>query len=521
VLCAISGQETRAQDLLEDAIAIFRGAGYDLGEVQSAFSLARINLPVDRLRMAHYLNRAKDILATAEHPQDVRSRQMPAERAQLLSRRADLAFAEGRLDDALELCRADVQMARPLAGSGKLSRGLGYAYRNLGRVQAALRQHGEAARSLVHSVEVFEHVADPYNLFVSQSLLCEVYMAGQADSQAKLLLDRMESAFATHPDREKERALAGILRARYLWQFAEQPDEALGVLRDARRSLDKFGRDYHYVRALITEGEIYARTGDEQSARATLLKARRFAVNLDLEEQRRRIEQLLKPLGDWSAAEPERTGRMVMTILFADIRGFTKACGQMDPDMMAQFIADFAELVSKQTSLREGRPVRFLGDCVMAIFAGSSERSAPNEALDTAHGIRERFIGLRKTWADKHPALGGVGLGFGIAGGDVVAGRFGSEELSEYSVIGDAVNLASRLQGKAGDGEIMLAEDTYRAVRELVSDGAMPPEVHDLTGIGEVICYRVLADHIGPRLKEARRHITSQFTALPPADLES
>jgi class 3 adenylate cyclase len=523
VLNAITGNESRAQALLEDAIELFHDARHPLGEVQSAFSLARVNLPIDRRHMARYLARAAEILSTAEHGHDATARHMPAERAQLLARQADLAFAQGKVEQALALHEQDLQAARELAGPSQVSRGVGYASRNVGRTLSALKKYGDAARYFRHSAEVFEKAGDSYNLFLSQALLCEAYMASQAARDAEALLDYMERVFATQPDREKERAIVALLRAQFLWRFRYETDAALGLLREARVTLGKYGRDYHYVRALIAEGEIHLDNRDTVSARKCLRDARRFAVNLEIEDLRRHIEQLLQPLGPDPVAESERKGRLVLSILFADIRGFTVACRQMDSTMMAEFIKAFAELVSKQTSQCEGKPVRFLGDCVMAIFADSSDHIAPREclALDAACAISERFMALRKTWADVNPALRDIGLGFGIATGEVVAGRFGSEELSEYSVIGDAVNAASRLQGEAGDGEIMLSAETAAAIEAYASNLPGARRTVELKGVGQVMAYLVRAREVGPLLKHAKRsRVTGQFTVLPSGPAE-
>lgn len=517
VLHAISGNESRAQDLLEDAIEIYHVARHPLGEVQSAFSLARISLRFDRQRMARYLGRATDILATAEHAHDPAARQMPAERAQLLARKADLAFAQGKLDEARRLYEQDLQMARDIAGPAKVSRGLGYANRNMGRILAAQGKHGEAAIYFRHGADVFERVADSYNLFLSRALLCEAYMASQAAREAEALLDHMSRMFATQPDREKERAIADVLRAQFLRRFRRDADAALGIVREARVTLGKYGRDYYYVRALIAEGEIHIDNQDVFSARSRLREARRCAVNLELEDLRLQIEHLLRHLGPGPVDEPERQGRLVRAILFADIRGFTSACRQMDNTMMAEFIKAFADLVSKQTSLCEGKPVRFLGDCVMAMFDDSADGIAPREclALQAACAISQRFVDLRKSWAERHPALGAIGLGFGIATGEVVAGRFGSEELSEYSVIGDAVNAASRLQNKASDGDIMLSDKAASAIESYVGGVPMTEEALKLDGIGPIIAYRVRAKDADQPLKQAKRRTsTGQFRAL-------
>jgi class 3 adenylate cyclase/tetratricopeptide (TPR) repeat protein len=525
VFHAVLGNDTQARIWLEDAIAIFHRARYPLGEVQTAFSLARVNAAVDRQTMDVYLRRARTLLTEDAEPDDHRSRQMPAERAQMHARQADFEFARGNLEAALQLYGKDRDMARELAGRDGTSRGVAYAVRNVGRILLALNRSAEAAAHFRQSAELFERLGDTYNFFMALALLCEAYIAAQVRSDADAALARMSRVFPDPADREKEHAILAILRAQYLWKLELEADEALGLLSEARLTLRKYGRDYHYVRALIVEGEIHAGNRDELSARIRLREARRCAVNLEIEDLRRQIDGLLARLHIELPSSPEREGRMELTILFADIRGFTHACQQIEVAMMANFIAAFAELVSRQTSLCEGKPVRFLGDCVMAVFDKSAvevtAKPIPREflALDAACEISERFASLRKTWARKHPLFGEIGLGFGIATGEVVAGRFGSEELSEYSVIGEPVNLASRLQGEAGDGEILLAPETARAVASHIGELAMVRRVA-LKGIGVIDAPVFRAAELKQILRSIRRRQpTNQFRALDAHDV--
>jgi class 3 adenylate cyclase/tetratricopeptide (TPR) repeat protein len=529
VFHALLGNDTQARVWLEDAISTFHKARYPLGEVQTAFSLARVNSAVDRQTMDVYLRRARALLTENAEPDDHRSRQMPAERAQMHARQADFEFARGNLEAALALYGKDLDMARELAGRDGTSRGVGYAVRNVGRILLALNRPAEAAVHFRESADLFERLGDAYNFFMALALLCEACIAAQARDEADAVLVRMGGMFPDRADREKEHAILAILRAQYLWKLELEADEALGLLSEARLTLRKYGRDYHYVRALIAEGEIHAGNRDEFSARSRLREARRCAVNLEIEDLRRQIDGLLERLGIELPNAPEREGRMELTILFADIRGFTHACQQIEVAMMANFIAGFAELVSKQTSLCEGKPVRFLGDCVMAVFDKSTVevtryvKLVPREflALDAACEISERFASLRKTWSRKHPLFGQIGLGFGIATGEVVAGRFGTEELSEYSVIGEPVNLASRLQGEAADGEILLAPETARAVASHIGELAMVRRVA-LKGIGELDVPVFQAAELKQMLRSIRRkQRTGQFRALDAQDEES
>ena len=180
-----------------------------------------------------------------------------------------------------------------------------------------------------------------------------------------------------------------------------------------------------------------------------------------------------------------------LTTLFADIREFTAASSVIPPDVMAGFIKEFADAVGKCISRRGGAPVRFLGDCVMGLFdleSGASEVAALRAATD----LHELFVSLRSRWGERIPELAAVGIGFGVATGSVVAGTFGTEDLGEFSAIGEPVNRASRLQGVAADGEIVMCEMTLAAASGHLAFNAQRREV-SLKGLGDVCAWSVRA----------------------------
>ena len=515
ILHAISGFDTQARDSLEHAVAVFHNAGHALGEVQTAFSLARMNLPVNRSRMLQYLNAAAEILGESEQPG---GRQMPAEHAQLRSRQADLEFARGELGRAERLYCEDLALAEELAGPGGITRGLAHAKRNVGRILVATKRPNDAAAYFRESVGLFEHLGDSYNVFLSRVLLGETYLATGARQEAKTLLAHLERMFESSDERDKERAIVAMLRARYQSRFAGEHDMALATLRPARIILERFGPDYYYLRALIAEGEILMAIGDQLSARDRLVEARGCAADLEIEDLRRHVGELLTQLEPLPMEKPRPMGLVTAAILFADIRGFTAACRQMEIDDMARFIADFARIVSQRTSLHKGTPIRFLGDCVMAVFLdGSDGRPRECHALEAACEISYHFGQHQRTAAAGQPALADVGIGFGIATGDMIAGRFGSGELNEYSVIGEAVNLASRLQGKARrNGQIILSREAAARVESYLDELSMTREKLSLDGIGEVSACSVDASEAWPVLRKKKLMKTGELTTLPP-----
>jgi class 3 adenylate cyclase len=489
---------------LKNAIEIFRAAGYHLGEVQAALSLARTHAPMDRQQTRVYLSRAQAILDETDPPnaREPQGRQMPYERADLYSRLADFEFAQGDFRKAAELYQKDLRLLEELAAGSRieeLPRAAGYVHRNLGRVRLAEKKLPEAIEHFSRSTAIFYRVDDAMNVFFSRVLSCEALLAARRFKEAEETLRELDGLVAPREHRNKERAIFSVLRALLLWRQSREESGAHVLLDRAKSTLWAFGRDYHYARALLAEAEILGESDDKLGARQLLIEARRIAVHDEIEDLRQEVEERLLRLGiakselltleknDLEALwENKGFVRVELSILFADIRGFTAACLRIEPTQMAEFIGEFARLASRCSSKFEGLPVRFLGDCVMALFG---VRPCPNgkevAAVEAACEMHHQFLNLRDRWSIQIPELESIGLGFGIATGLVVPGRFGSGALSEFSVIGEAVNRASRLQGNAEDGEILLCSTTAAAVRTVSPQPSMADRRIALKGFGE------------------------------------
>jgi adenylate cyclase len=183
------------------------------------------------------------------------------------------------------------------------------------------------------------------------------------------------------------------------------------------------------------------------------------------------VEEVLK--------DPEHamvTGeRREVTVLFCDIRGFTSMSEQLSPEQVVKVLNEFYTLMIETVRKHDGTLDKFLGDAVMAVFGAliahpDHAARAVKTALDMRKAIAD--LGVRRR-AAKQDAFE---VGIGVSLGEVVAGTVGTEERMEYTVIGDSVNIASRLQDRAKPGSILLTRRTYEAVKDLVdakSLGAM------------------------------------------------
>lgn len=140
--------------------------------------------------------------------------------------------------------------------------------------------------------------------------------------------------------------------------------------------------------------------------------------------------------------------RRVMTFLFCDIRGFTNLSEQLqaEPERLTQIINRFLTCMTRAIRARRGTIDKFMGDCVMAFWnAPLDEPDHAGSALRCALEMEEALAGLNTELARE--GMTALRVGIGINTGPCVVGNMGSQERFAYSVMGDAVNLASRLEG--------------------------------------------------------------------------
>lgn len=162
--------------------------------------------------------------------------------------------------------------------------------------------------------------------------------------------------------------------------------------------------------------------------------------------------------------KPPATGeRRPVTVLFADLAGFTSMSAGLDPEEMHRILEGFFEAVDGIVTQYGGTVDKHMGDNVMAVFgAPVAHDDDPARAVRAAMDIHAAMPGL-----DAPPETP-LQVHIGIASGQVVVGDTGSSHHREYTVIGDSVNLASRLEDMARTGETLVSDAVYRAVESLV-----------------------------------------------------
>jgi adenylate cyclase len=151
-----------------------------------------------------------------------------------------------------------------------------------------------------------------------------------------------------------------------------------------------------------------------------------------------------------------------VTVLFADIRGFTPLSEQMDAREVVDLLNDFFGVMTAAIFQSNGTLDKFIGDCVMALFGAPipSERS-PRNALVAAVRMQQQVARLGAERVQR--GLAPIKIGIGLHHGPAVVGNIGSAERMQYTAIGDTVNIAARLVSRAEPGQILVSEAMYKA----------------------------------------------------------
>jgi len=177
-----------------------------------------------------------------------------------------------------------------------------------------------------------------------------------------------------------------------------------------------------------------------------------------------------------------------VTALFADIRGFTQLSEQMHPEATVSMLNTYLRAVIEQVLANQGMINKFAGDNILAVWnAPQDQPHHARLAVKAALESQEAILQIHKD----NPSLPKVELGIGINSGEAMAGNMGSEGRTEYTVIGDAINVASRLCSGAPGSCIWIGPHTYEQVKDMVEVEELEPQY--FKGKAEpVAVYRVL-----------------------------
>lgn len=176
------------------------------------------------------------------------------------------------------------------------------------------------------------------------------------------------------------------------------------------------------------------------------------------------------PVAERIIADPERYlqpggERRVVSILFADLRGYSTIAEELAPQQVMSVLNTYLGSIIEVVHRHGGTVTQLLGDGVMSLFgAPISYGDDAWRAVQAALEMREESIALEVA---ELPGIH-MAMGMGITTGEAVVGHIGSQRRVDYSAVGDVVNLAARFQAHAGPGQILITRPTYELVRDLV-----------------------------------------------------
>ena len=172
------------------------------------------------------------------------------------------------------------------------------------------------------------------------------------------------------------------------------------------------------------------------------------------------VEMIMSnPESSWLKGE-----RRDATVIFTDIRGFTAYSETRQPEQIVEALNEHFEIATRAILEHGGYVDKFIGDAVMGVFGVPVAR--PDHAERAVRACLAMQKELQAKGAAGNEIAGKVGIG--VNSGSVISGNIGSQVKTEYTVIGDDVNLASRLNGLAGAGETIISESTYDLIKDLV-----------------------------------------------------
>lgn len=156
-----------------------------------------------------------------------------------------------------------------------------------------------------------------------------------------------------------------------------------------------------------------------------------------------------------------------ITVLFADIRGFTAFSENENPEKVVGLLNHYFSAMAEIIFDHGGTLDKYIGDELMALFgAPTATPDDPKNALNAAVAMQKRLLTLNQELVDL--GFSQIAVGIGLHTGEATVGYIGSEQRSEYTAIGDTVNLASRLQSNAKGGQILISEATAKAAGDVL-----------------------------------------------------
>ncbi|MCA9605716.1 MAG: HAMP domain-containing protein [Myxococcales bacterium] len=223
-----------------------------------------------------------------------------------------------------------------------------------------------------------------------------------------------------------------------------------------------------------------AAAGDLEASEEKLKQEVAIRTDLGRYVPEQLVEQIVKRERDMALGGTRRP----ITVLFADVVGFTPMTDQLPPETVVTILNELFTILTQIVFRHDGTVDKFIGDCVMAIWgAPTSQEDHVTRALDAA----EEMLSWLETGNERWQALHGVTiqLAIGIHTGEAVVGNIGSEKRMEYTAIGDVVNVAARLEAIARPQQILVTDKVVEAAGDAYDFN--DADLHRLSGRAEPV----------------------------------
>jgi adenylate cyclase len=265
---------------------------------------------------------------------------------------------------------------------------------------------------------------------------------------------------------------------------ARRLSQPIGTLVSAAQRIGR--RDYQHVDAQVSSrhdelGEL----ASSFDAMSDALKSSEETIKHETQVRSSLSRYVSSELVDRIVNDPQALAlggqRREVTVLFADVVGFTKLSEALPPETVVAILNEHFTVATQIIHRRGGMVDKFIGDCVMGVW-GTIQPQADD--ADRALQAAQDMLRYLETQNRRFKAEHGVelSLGIGIHTGTAIAGNLGSQTRMEFTVIGDAVNVAARLEAMAQPGQILLSGETQNKLSSELRDDAVSVGSHQLRG---------------------------------------
>ena len=271
----------------------------------------------------------------------------------------------------------------------------------------------------------------------------------------------------------------------------ELDDELVGVFSVESREINLFNKEDEMIISILANQTASALQHAnlyklEQERLQQLNKAHNELADLNhnlekkVEERTAELVELSKKLAKYFSPQVYdsifsgkldvtiKTQRKHLTIFFSDLQGFTELTERLEPEILTELLTNYLTEMSNIATKWGGTIDKFIGDAMLVFFGDPSSDGHKNDAINCVAMADEMLIKLqeiRKAWLNRGVSKT-LNARIGIHSSVCTVGNFGSQDRLDYTVIGNGVNLASRLESSSEANKILISEDTYLLVKE-------------------------------------------------------